>query len=251
MLLNDDVDARLYFHRCGVMACFVTDVKPYQPMPHSFAYPVPQKNAAARPKMYRSQNIQTFSFMFSVMMWKSTISFDIFRILFYINQRHTIKAHQMQSYLILKPDMCTGPNGWSRLVANLPVCTLRAVLAVHAQKIYIQPSSCIIFSIVQYFCWDVLYKLNIMPVNTLGHLTGSLFEIRAGVINHICMVLLDVSVQLFPTLRCRQNGRDSVSNHQPHDCLITQIKKTSKLRVTGLCGGNSPGTGEFPAQMAS
>ena len=28
-------------------------------------------------------------------------------------------------------------------------------------------------------------------------------------------------------------------------------KKTSKLRVTGLCAGNSPGTGEFPAQKAS
>ena len=28
-------------------------------------------------------------------------------------------------------------------------------------------------------------------------------------------------------------------------------KKTSKLRVTGLCVGNSPGTGEFPAQRAS
>ena len=28
-------------------------------------------------------------------------------------------------------------------------------------------------------------------------------------------------------------------------------KKTSKLRLTGLCAGNSPGTGEFPAQMAS
>ena len=28
-------------------------------------------------------------------------------------------------------------------------------------------------------------------------------------------------------------------------------KKTSNIRVTGLCAGNSPGTGEFPAQMAS
>ena len=28
-------------------------------------------------------------------------------------------------------------------------------------------------------------------------------------------------------------------------------KKTSKLHVTGLCAENSPGTGEFPAQMAS
>ena len=30
-----------------------------------------------------------------------------------------------------------------------------------------------------------------------------------------------------------------------------QIPKTSKLRVTGLCAGNSPVTYEFPAQMAS
>ena len=28
-------------------------------------------------------------------------------------------------------------------------------------------------------------------------------------------------------------------------------KKTSKLRITGLCAGNSPGAGEVPAQMAS
>ena len=49
--------------------------------------------------------------------------------------------------------------------------------------------------------------------------------------------------------------RDSVSNHQPHDCLLNLLfrrrsKKTSKLRVTGPCAGNSPETGEFPAQMA-
>ena len=57
-------------------------------------------------------------------------------------------------------------------------------------------------------------------------------------------------------LRWHHNGRDSVSNHQPHHCLLNRLfrrrsKKTSKLRVTGLCAGNSPGTGEFPAQMAS
>ena len=58
------------------------------------------------------------------------------------------------------------------------------------------------------------------------------------------------------SLRWRHNGHDSVSNHQPHDCLLNRLfrrrsKKTSKLRVTGLCVGNSPGTGEFPAQMGS
>ena len=58
-------------------------------------------------------------------------------------------------------------------------------------------------------------------------------------------------------LQWRHNGCDSVSNHQPHDCLLNRLfrrtsKKTSKLRVTGLCVGNSAGTGEsVPAQMAS
>ena len=41
-----------------------------------------------------------------------------------------------------------------------------------------------------------------------------------------------------------------------HDCLLNRLfrcrsKKTSKLRVTGLCAGNSPVTGKFPPQRAS
>ena len=58
------------------------------------------------------------------------------------------------------------------------------------------------------------------------------------------------------TLQWRHNGHDGVSNHQPRDCLLNRLlgrrsKKTSKLRITGLCERNSPLTGEFPAQMAS
>ena len=54
----------------------------------------------------------------------------------------------------------------------------------------------------------------------------------------------------------RHNERDCVSNHQPRDGLRNRLfrhiwKETSKLRVTGLCAGNSPVTGEFRAQMAS
>ena len=57
-------------------------------------------------------------------------------------------------------------------------------------------------------------------------------------------------------LQWRHNQRDGDSNHQPHDCLLNhsfrrKSKKISKLRVTGLCEGNSPVTGEFPAQRAS
>ena len=55
------------------------------------------------------------------------------------------------------------------------------------------------------------------------------------------------------TLRWRHNELDGVADHQPHDCLLSRLfgrrsKETPKLRVTGLCAGNSPGTGEFPAQ---
>ena len=64
------------------------------------------------------------------------------------------------------------------------------------------------------------------------------------------------SEQPWRILQWRHNGHDSVSNHQPYDCLLNHLfrcksKKTSKPRVTGLCAWNSPVTGEFPAQMAS
>ena len=67
--------------------------------------------------------------------------------------------------------------------------------------------------------------------------------------NHQCCYL-------WRALQWRHNDRDGVSNHQPHDCLLKRLfrrksKKTSKLRVTGLCAGNSPVTGEFHTQRAS
>ena len=70
-----------------------------------------------------------------------------------------------------------------------------------------------------------------------------------------------LTAKLYPrgsphTIFWRHNGCDGVSNHQPHDCLLNRLfrprwKKTSNLRVTGLCAGNSPVTDEFPTQMAS
>ena len=58
------------------------------------------------------------------------------------------------------------------------------------------------------------------------------------------------------SLQWRHNGRDGISNHQPHHYLFNRLfrhssKKTSKLRGTCLCAENSPMTGESPAQMAS
>ena len=78
----------------------------------------------------------------------------------------------------------------------------------------------------------------------------------------ICVITWGLCTQyglccvVFCSLHWGHNGRDNVSNHQPHDCFLNGLlrrrsNKTVKLRVTGLCTGNSPGTGEFPAQRAS
>ena len=58
------------------------------------------------------------------------------------------------------------------------------------------------------------------------------------------------------SLLWHHNGHDGISKHQPLDCLLNRLfrhrsKKTSKLRVIGLCEGNSSMTSEFHAQMAS
>ena len=74
--------------------------------------------------------------------------------------------------------------------------------------------------------------------------------------NNQCIKSLAANDVIMYSLRWRHNELDGVSDHQPHDCLLNLLfrrrsKKTSKLRVTGLCAGNSPWTGEFPAQKAS
>ena len=53
------------------------------------------------------------------------------------------------------------------------------------------------------------------------------------------------------TLHWRHNDHGGVSNQQPRGCLPNRLfrrrwKKTSKLRVTGLCVGNSPGPVNSP-----
>ena len=72
-----------------------------------------------------------------------------------------------------------------------------------------------------------------------------------------CFTIIDYIPDscVLDALHWRHNEHDGVSNNQPHDCLLNSLfrrrsEKTSKLRGTGLCAGNSPETGEFPAQKA-
>ena len=70
----------------------------------------------------------------------------------------------------------------------------------------------------------------------------------AWISNYIPQFCVDVINCLCPKLNAglalqwRHNGHDSVSNHQPHACLLNRLfrrrsKKTPKLRVTGFARG--------------
>ena len=105
------------------------------------------------------------------------------------------------------------------------------------------------------------------PINNISALVQIMARCRPGdkplsepmmiiLLTHICVTRPQWIKCLCATLQWRHNERDGVSNDQPHDCLLNHLfrrrsKKTSKLCVTGLSEGNSPVTGEFPAQRAS
>ena len=102
----------------------------------------------------------------------------------------------------------------------------------------------------------------------LGHTNGNIEMRSPSAAAMLTMVAAATIVRFHPVYNCvmkslfpgslqwRHNDHDGVSNHQPRDCLFNRLfrrrsKKTPKLRVTALCAGNSPVTGEFPAQKAS
>ena len=93
-----------------------------------------------------------------------------------------------------------------------------------------------------------------------ARLTGSDVKIEVVPLKHGCwLAVCDAAVVMIHTntaLHWHHNGCDGVSNHQPRNCLHNRLfrrrsKKIPKLRVTGLCAGNSPVIGEFPARRAS
>ena len=82
--------------------------------------------------------------------------------------------------------------------------------------------------------------------------------------NERCTIYTSGSIPYIPwiififlwTLQRRHNELAGVSNHQHQGCVLNRLfkrrsEKTSKLRITGICAGNSPVTGEIPAQRAS
>ena len=102
--------------------------------------------------------------------------------------------------------------------------------------------------------WKCIY-ISVFHVNCSTHPCPNFKYILAKPEFRACMSNY-ISLFLKWSLHWRHDGHDSVSKHQPHDCLLNRLfrrrsKKISKLHATGLCAGNSPESGEFPAQMAS
>ena len=86
---------------------------------------------------------------------------------------------------------------------------------------------------------------NCIPHNTMGCNYLSLPEIPASDTKVLIHDFGHVS------LHWRHNDHGGVSNHQPRGCLLNRLfrrrwKKTSKLRVTDLCAGTSPGPVNSP-----
>ena len=94
--------------------------------------------------------------------------------------------------------------------------------------------------------FDIIFGRN-KKRQTVSHETIGTHFLWLDLVCHLCYIFTYTT----RTLRWRHNDHDSVSNHQPHGCLLNRLfrrrsKKTSKLRVTGLCVGNSPGPMNSP-----
>ena len=148
--------------------------------------------------------------------------------------------------------------GWT--AARLLTKTNDNLLIIVSHKgIYDKTSVKIFYSSNRYWTYRVLvrYELSIgrYGLTNTWFLTGSSGGCSPSHMSNI-IAFHNIDLQMVKSLQWCHNERVGVSNHQPHNCLLNRLfrrrsKKTSKLRVTGLCAGNSPGTGEFPAQMVS
>ena len=111
-----------------------------------------------------------------------------------------------------------------------------------------------------YITWREPILVIIVPADDLApNNSGSsqvFFEVALDINDSISILWTGWLHTNFPLeipgpLHWRHNDHNGVSNHQPHGCLLNRLfrhrsKKTSKLRVIGLCVGNSPGPVNSP-----
>ena len=161
----------------------------------------------------------------------------------------TLKLFQVP---ILAPGLC-----WS-MAQTASLCI---TLAKRSAKI-------VEYAVEQNFC--LLWQLNCNDISVFDSILQQHLDDRSKTMECLrqkkadshCVETVGVYMQLCEepgkprlchplALQWRHNDLDCVSNHQPRGCLLKRLfrrrsKKTSKLRVTGLCVGNSPGPVKSP-----
>ena len=106
--------------------------------------------------------------------------------------------------------------------------------------------------------WHYFDHRNSWPLLS-GHkfrhiVSGNINRVTSDCVFTVCMPSISYTLSReyrVVTLHWRHDDHDGVSNHQPHGCLLNRLfgrrsKKTSKLRVTALHAGNSPGSVNSP-----
>ena len=91
---------------------------------------------------------------------------------------------------------------------------------------------------------DIYQRSNLQRLKAL--MVFMCVSIRQPILQTDCRHLINIGSCFqgpVSQLQWRHNGHVGVSNHQPHVCLLNRLfrrrsKKTSKLRVTGLCEGS-------------
>ena len=133
--------------------------------------------------------------------------------------------------------------------------------------IYLTRANAILYFFCQY-CIFTGYVVVFIPCEFLVQQANVLDKVertcwkqpRFFIANNLCLYNVTQLINIYRatslSLQWHNNERCGVSNHQPYDYLLNRLfrrrsKKTSKLRVIGLCEGNSPVTGEILTQRAS
>ena len=83
-----------------------------------------------------------------------------------------------------------------------------------------------------------MFHLIVVPILKINLIENETNIVTQNISERVTITSHPLVINYSLELQWRHNGYDSVSNHQPYDCLFKRLfrrssKKTSKLRVTG------------------
>ena len=162
----------------------------------------------------------------------------------------TVRSRYIEVYFLLITHESYGCFPWDHNLAE--VLPSNSVYCVLCRVIWYPDISIGMYSIVNRSQFEKLPTIAYSAfgkILQLSVISGAIYHIRVWW--RIYALVNSATIGSIKSLLWLHNGHHSVSNHQPYDCLLRRSfrrrsKQTSKLRVTGLCAGNSPEPVNFP-----